>query len=1060
MITTRVGYVMSGAEKILRQGFGLRRILGRFVSPVLLVVLAVIVFPGTSSARVFKVLGPENFARARSAPAPEVRKFRVQDPGASQFTLHLFYAGIQEDFKGVTPGALVTLNGKTVATPGEFSRNVHYIRKQVTLADENTLSVELRGAPGSGIRALITGRNDEPQVVHFGDTILPDGRNLFGMDVDYLWTVVDKPAGASGLLSDPASSEPSLKVDLPGKYVLELRIRTALWESEPFIITLTATQAETFVPVPVQTRHISGSGTGYQDYAIQVGSRMYYAPPPQTCGSPSNAGFQVLVLDRATLTVTNHQTYNVPCGVSAMNTMLSGLNSNSIVIVSSLASTYNRCDSTCTVLNSILAQFGSTLAFTSLPPLSYTTLDGTPVPFTYSLIGVRGLSSVEGAELNTTDHHFFKPDTRMNSNISGYFVRDVNTEDLVHRWTFAYPEFVEIATRADKNPEVNTMKVGETAYRSAALKPEANGGFQVVVLDKDTLKVPAYFQVNNMNNNRTFSTNCGAGTGSVGWLEQQAMYDFLYEVLTLASNHPQKFVVLIASIGTPINDKATVFTDLIKLIGNSYGGTIGVLNQLGTSPTSISTYSLVGLNKTNMTPYDLGALDTIEASSTVESITKEQLRVVMRKDRKGWFMPVVSSTGDSSANGGPDFTLLSVALQPATPWPLPDASSSLFQEQAAAYAYISRHIGENTDNIRSFYTLSPSSPGDWKNACDGLDYPATPPSPYFSTEVFAAMQAQLSAEFNYLSHINGFLDKMDYVLLNMQVSSTTNLGQVYQAVRDSVHVPDGNVIRYDAGIVIRGLLTAGTSIVTNPTIKGIMGVVNGAMSIAMSLSKKPSGPDYTAIDAQASALTDEMNRLWANCKMGKNVVLDMVKSDWGKLQYVGNKFMTAPEQGGWKYYDTEPEEWVTVITNALQGYYFQTLIPAVFKIDYLVDTTTIPSPPDFEYNAGGSWTCNPYCSGASSTAYWVDHFPNGHYSWYVLENGIQMAPISGCGYVVFDDSKTVREVLFGTGPWGVGVKLNLSQPVFYERWLPASVYRVPTMPLFDEVTGHYDKCGG
>lgn len=1046
---------MTSSEKMLKQGFGIRSFGGRMVFAALLVTLAFIAFPGTSTARVFKVLGPLNYARTRSAPAPEVYRFRVQDPGTSQFTLHLFYAGAQEDFKRATPGALVTLNGKTVATPDEFGRNVHYIRKQVTLADENTLSVELRGAPGSGIRALITGRNEESQVVHFGDIILPDGRNLFGQDLDYFWTVVKKPEEATAFLSDSRSSEPSLRVDVAGEYVLELRVRTALWESEPFFITLTATQAETFVPVPVQTRHISGSGTGYQDYAIQVGDRMHYAPPPDSCGSPINSGFQVLVLDRATLAVTNHQTYNVPCGVSAMSSMLSSLDSSSIVIVSSLASTYSRCDSTCMVLNSTLAQFGSTLAFTSVLPLSYTTLDGTPVPFTYSLIGSRGLSSLEGAELNTTDHHFYKPDSRMNSNISGYFVRDVNTEDLVHRWTFAYPEFVEIATRAQYHPAANTMMVGETSYPSNALNPEAAGGFQVVILDKDTLNVPAYFQVNNMSNNRTFSTNCGAGSGSVGWQEQQAMYDFLY---TLVSTHPQKFVVLIASIGIPINDKSTVFTDLIKLIGNSYGGTIGVLNQLGTSPTSISTYSLVGLNKTNMTPYDLGALDTVEASSTVASTSKEELRVVMRKDRKGWFTPVVSSTGDSPANGGPDFTLLSVALQPHTPWPLPDASSSLFQEQAAAYAYISRRVGENTDNIRSFYTLSPSNPGDWKNACDNLDYPAAP-SPYFSPEVFAAMKAQLSAEFNYLSHVNGFLEKMDYVLLNMQVSSTTNLGQVYQAVRDSVHVPDGNVIRYDTGIIIRGLLTAGTSIVTTPTIKGIMGVVNGAMSIAMSLSKKPSGPDYTAIDAQASVLKDEMNRLWANCKMGKNVVLDMVKSDWGKLQYVGNKFMTAPEQGGWKFYDTEPEEWVTIITNALEAYYFQALIPAVFKIDYLLDTTTIPSPPDFEYNAGGNWTCNPYCSGVSDTAYWVDHFPNGHYSWYVLENGIQMAAMSGCGYVVFDDSKTVRDVLFGEGPWGGGVKLNLSQAVFYERWLPASVYRVPTMPLFDEVTGHYDKCG-
>jgi hypothetical protein len=68
------------------------------------------------------------------------------------------------------------------------------------------------------------------------------------------------------------------------------------------------------------------------------------------------------------------------------------------------------------------------------------------------------------------------------------------------------------------------------------------------------------------------------------------MYDYLNGLLQADPN--QQYVVVITSVGSsPIGYKSTHFTDLIKLIGNYFGGTVGVLNQLG--PTS--TYSLIGI---------------------------------------------------------------------------------------------------------------------------------------------------------------------------------------------------------------------------------------------------------------------------------------------------------------------------------------------------------------------------------------------------------------------------------------------------------------------------------
>ncbi|HEY0144320.1 MAG TPA: hypothetical protein VGF48_25770 [Thermoanaerobaculia bacterium] len=51
--------------------------------------------------------------------------------------------------------AVVKLNGDTVAGPSAFNQQARVIEIPVTLAAENTLSAELRGAPGSKILIVL-----------------------------------------------------------------------------------------------------------------------------------------------------------------------------------------------------------------------------------------------------------------------------------------------------------------------------------------------------------------------------------------------------------------------------------------------------------------------------------------------------------------------------------------------------------------------------------------------------------------------------------------------------------------------------------------------------------------------------------------------------------------------------------------------------------------------------------------------------------------------------------------------------------------------------------------
>lgn len=1028
-------------------------------------VLNLAVFPDSSTARVFRVFGPEDFIRSRKGPATEARQFPVQYPGASNFTLHIFYAG-----QGSNPvrNALVKVNGQKVVTPDEFNRNVRYIKKPITLSEANSLSVKLRGKPGSGIRVVITAQNDEPQSFNFSDTVQPDGSNLFGPDLSYLWAIVNKPEGANAWLSDPNSSSPNLRVETTGEYSLELRVAGDSWESEPILVELIATGGamatlyNPFIPVPVKTRVVTGVGDQYGNYSINVGSTSYTAPAPASCGSPSNSGFQLLVLDRATLAKRDHRSFNVPCGSTDMLNFLNNIQDNSsLVIVSSLndSAPSNVCggSSSCP-LGAKLIEFGATNIFPSnySKTLSYTLPDGTSVPFSYSLIGIKGLGQNQGYELNNWDHKALTLDSKIYSNIEGSFVK----ENVNQKWTFVYPGFVEIETRAGTSSTSNTIKVGGVSFGSPALRSGAAGGFEVVVLHRDTLgRLPWPWPAS-----YTFSTNCGTGAGSVSESEQKRMYDILDGLLD-SGDPVQRYVALIASIGSPIGYKSIYFTDLVKLIGNYYGGTIGVLNQLG--PTS--RYSLVGMTNLGSAAYGLGALDTVEASSTVENLN---LRAVLHKDRQGWFKPVITdkvAAGATPSQGRPDFSLLSVALQPYTPWPLPNPSHPLYGDEVAAYQYISRNLGGGSvagSDIRSVYTGGSTSPDTWLTFCydDELKYYEKIPTTErnFSAEVYDAMWQQLcgtSGEFNYLKQVNAFKDDLDIALLSMQASSNPDMENVYEMVRSTVPVPAGSQISYDAGIVLRELLTAATSIVADPLLKGAMGVLNDFLTIAMTFSKKQTGADYTSIDTAFSSLATEMNNLWVNCQSGSHTVLDMVKSDWGELSYVAKKLTTAldapPEAGGpgWYYQDGDPDLWVQGIRESLEAYYFQSLLPAVWKIDYLIDTT-IPNPKNFVYQ-GPNYGCWPYC-GAPSTAYWVDTFSNGKYSWYVLENEIKEKWTDACGFVDFDASYTLRDVLFNEGPWGSGKKLHLDPRVFYERWLPSKAYTPYVDPHWNrEVTGYF-----
>lgn len=97
------------------------------------------------------VFGPEKFTRGAGAPQVVTRTFSVQD-AIGDFTL-IIQNG--EEGAGRASSAVVELNGFQVAGPSDFNQQTGQVVKSVSLNPTNTLTVELRGSPGSSVTVSI-----------------------------------------------------------------------------------------------------------------------------------------------------------------------------------------------------------------------------------------------------------------------------------------------------------------------------------------------------------------------------------------------------------------------------------------------------------------------------------------------------------------------------------------------------------------------------------------------------------------------------------------------------------------------------------------------------------------------------------------------------------------------------------------------------------------------------------------------------------------------------------------------------------------------------------------
>jgi hypothetical protein len=177
---------------------------------ILTLTLILLSFPATLQAQVSTAaFGPETFARETTRPQTIVKTFPLQNL-TGPFTISVQNG---EGKRGRVSSATISLNGVLVVGPNEFNKQIDRIEKEINLAQQNTLAVQVRSEPGSSIIVTVNGFGPPPISPIQNVTINPDA--IFVGEPGYVTIRARVPY-------DPSTSTPVValqRIDIAGNVV-------------------------------------------------------------------------------------------------------------------------------------------------------------------------------------------------------------------------------------------------------------------------------------------------------------------------------------------------------------------------------------------------------------------------------------------------------------------------------------------------------------------------------------------------------------------------------------------------------------------------------------------------------------------------------------------------------------------------------------------------------------------------------------------------------------------------------------------------------------------------
>ena len=191
------------------------------------------------------IFGAQQYVRTTGAPNQYSNSFSLPSWVTTPFELHI-QNGDGAGGHRISSGT-VLLNGIQVVGAADLSQQVATIDRSVSLVSHNTLQVTLASVPGSYIIITVSGQalpiaNAGPdQTVFVGTRVQLDGSASTDPDGDlltYQWSLMTAPTGSTAQLSNPTDVRPTITIDKPGNYVLQLVVSDGTFSSSPSQVTI------------------------------------------------------------------------------------------------------------------------------------------------------------------------------------------------------------------------------------------------------------------------------------------------------------------------------------------------------------------------------------------------------------------------------------------------------------------------------------------------------------------------------------------------------------------------------------------------------------------------------------------------------------------------------------------------------------------------------------------------------------------------------------------------------------------------------------------------------
>lgn len=495
---------------------------------------------------------------------------------------------------------VVKLNGKSITS--RFSRHRTNRQSLPISPDEglrfgaNTLEVTTALSSGRYLRKKIKFRvsNRHPLAsagkdrrARAGDSLKLDARSTrpHSGGVKFRWVVKSAPKGAKPTLLRATSSRPTLKVNRPGKYKLELSA-TGKRKRGSDVVTVSATP--NVMPIGASIRTMAPYDGGY---AIEVAANCVGGTT--SCGkivSPFASGkpVQLLVLDRSTLSVYRTLQFTGSQGDALV----------ALGILNSLAGTGSQVD----YIGILSAPAGQAVDPGWRLPIAELTGTGPVIGGNggWSAIGVPGQNFAAADTITGTVNNGAIQGLGLGQGeMTGNFSYD-DVEEVFNYVTGKANEY-QTSTKAS-TPTQNVMSVGGSTYASAALEPGCTGGFQLVTVRAQTMAPPT-----DLPGNQTFSTNCSnTGVGDIGLLNLNGAVQNVTPQFAPAADGT--LLVFLQSIGSPFPTTQSIpYGIAMPLLASN-------IQQLGGTADT-----LMAASNNNAAGYALAGSTTLQSESPARS---------------------------------------------------------------------------------------------------------------------------------------------------------------------------------------------------------------------------------------------------------------------------------------------------------------------------------------------------------------------------------------------------------------------------------------------------------